>query len=128
MLALYGSGRQAEALATYRQARQELAVELGVSPSLQLRRLHQLVLHQSPLPVPREGRGPALAVPDPMGDDAGQATEARVLLARAHALQAQGRALSAQADTLLNQADTPQGRADTPQGRAGALAARAGAG
>ncbi|HEY7484350.1 MAG TPA: BTAD domain-containing putative transcriptional regulator [Streptosporangiaceae bacterium] len=48
MLALYRSGRQAEALAVYRQTRRLLDDELGVEPSLALRRLEQQMLLQAP--------------------------------------------------------------------------------
>jgi DNA-binding SARP family transcriptional activator len=37
MLALYGSGRQADALAVYRDTRRMLIAELGVEPSAELR-------------------------------------------------------------------------------------------
>lgn len=46
MLALYRSGRQAEALAAYRQARRALLDELGVDPSPELRRLEARILQQ----------------------------------------------------------------------------------
>jgi DNA-binding SARP family transcriptional activator/class 3 adenylate cyclase len=46
MLALYRSGRQAEALAAYRTARQSLIDELGIEPSLSLQRLEQAILAQ----------------------------------------------------------------------------------
>src|SRR5215217_2289480 len=48
MLALYRSGRQAEALHTYRAARQELAEELGLEPGEALRRLERAILQQDP--------------------------------------------------------------------------------
>ncbi|MGH8932801.1 MAG: BTAD domain-containing putative transcriptional regulator [Egibacteraceae bacterium] len=48
MLALYRSGRQAQALATYRQARQEFADELGIAPGLALQRLEQAILTHDP--------------------------------------------------------------------------------
>ena len=48
MLALYRSGRQAEALHVYRAARQELADELGLEPGEALRRLEQAILQQDP--------------------------------------------------------------------------------
>jgi DNA-binding SARP family transcriptional activator/tetratricopeptide (TPR) repeat protein len=48
MLALYRSGRQADALAAYRQARRMLVDELGVEPGEELRRLHQQILARDP--------------------------------------------------------------------------------
>ena len=48
MLALYRSGRQADALAAYRDARRTLVAELGVEPSPALRRLERAVLEQDP--------------------------------------------------------------------------------
>src|SRR5919106_2560721 len=55
MLALYRSGRQAEALEAYRQARAALVEEIGVEPGPDLRRLHDAILHQDPsLDAPEE--------------------------------------------------------------------------
>jgi DNA-binding SARP family transcriptional activator len=48
MLALYRSGRQAEALEQYRVARQQLQDELGIEPDATLRRLHTAILRQTP--------------------------------------------------------------------------------
>ncbi|MGW3930589.1 AfsR/SARP family transcriptional regulator [Streptomyces microflavus] len=44
MRALYGSGRQAEALDLYRETRRRLLDELGMEPGEELRRVHQAVL------------------------------------------------------------------------------------
>ena len=56
MLALYRSGRQADALAVYRDTRSFLADELGLEPGEELRRLQRLMLDQDPeLDAPRRG-------------------------------------------------------------------------
>jgi DNA-binding SARP family transcriptional activator len=72
MLALYRSGRQAEALDAYRAARRELSEELGLEPSEELKRLEQAILRQDPaldLPedttrygLPREAPAPDRAL------------------------------------------------------------------
>ena len=48
MLALYRSGRQADALAAYREARRSLVETLGIEPTLALRRLERSILDQDP--------------------------------------------------------------------------------
>ncbi len=54
MLALYRSGRQAEALTALQAARHRLAEELGLEPGPQLRELERRILEQDPkLAVPR---------------------------------------------------------------------------
>jgi DNA-binding SARP family transcriptional activator len=59
MQALYGAGRQAEALEVYRTTRQTFVAELGIEPSLALRELEQAILRQDPELAP-EPRGSAL--------------------------------------------------------------------
>jgi DNA-binding SARP family transcriptional activator/class 3 adenylate cyclase len=60
MLALYRSGRQAEALQAYQEARRTLVEELGIEPSATLQELERAILRQedalAPAPAP-----PALA-------------------------------------------------------------------
>jgi tetratricopeptide (TPR) repeat protein len=48
MLALYRSGRQAEALEAYRAARETLVEELGIEPGKDLQRLNEAILTQDP--------------------------------------------------------------------------------
>ncbi|MFG3423828.1 BTAD domain-containing putative transcriptional regulator [Micromonospora sp. NPDC048063] len=59
--ALYRSGRQGEALAVLRQARDTLVAELGVDPGPRLRRLEADILAQAPELIPPEVSPPARA-------------------------------------------------------------------
>ncbi|MFJ9829224.1 BTAD domain-containing putative transcriptional regulator [Streptomyces sp. NPDC101160] len=62
MLALYRSGRQAEALAVYADTRRLLADELGVDPNPELSRLQQRILQaDAELARPVEEQAPAAA-------------------------------------------------------------------
>ncbi|MFI8996193.1 BTAD domain-containing putative transcriptional regulator [Streptomyces sp. NPDC053542] len=71
MLALYRSGRQAEALAVYADTRRLLDDELGVDPCASLAELHQRILRadaglEAPSPPPEEehaGAGPTVLRP-----------------------------------------------------------------
>ncbi|HZC27085.1 MAG TPA: AfsR/SARP family transcriptional regulator, partial [Actinopolymorphaceae bacterium] len=63
MLALYRSGRQAEALAAYQDLRRILDEELAVEPTAALRDLHQQILRADPdLDAVADGREPWKAV------------------------------------------------------------------
>ncbi len=57
MLALYRSGRQADALEVYRQGREALVEGLGLEPSPLLRRIHASILRQETAPA-TEGATP----------------------------------------------------------------------
>src|SRR6185503_2295991 len=48
MLALYRSGRQADALEAFQDARRVLGDELGLEPGLELRRLQEAILAHDP--------------------------------------------------------------------------------
>ncbi len=57
MLALYRSGRTADALAHYRDVRVRLAAELGIDPGNALQQMHQRILRGDPeLATPRTAR------------------------------------------------------------------------
>jgi DNA-binding SARP family transcriptional activator len=60
MLALYRSGRQADALEAYRRARERLVDELGIEPGSALQDLERAILQQDPSLDP-----PAGGTPDP---------------------------------------------------------------
>jgi DNA-binding SARP family transcriptional activator/DNA-binding beta-propeller fold protein YncE len=55
MLALYGSGRQAAALAAYREARRHLSEQLGIEPTPTLQKLELAILRHDPeLELPQQ--------------------------------------------------------------------------
>jgi DNA-binding SARP family transcriptional activator/tetratricopeptide (TPR) repeat protein len=58
MLAMYRSGRQADALAAYRQVRAVLVEELGTEPGAELAELHQRILAADPALLLREPAAP----------------------------------------------------------------------
>ena len=69
MTALYRSGRQAEALGVYQEARRALVGELGIDPSPALQELEQAILRQDPsleveAPAPAPERSILVAITD----------------------------------------------------------------
>ena len=77
MLALYRSGRQAEALETYRDGRRVLVEELGVEPGTALQELHATILAADPVLEPA-----VLVSPRPATPPAQSAAVAPALLPR----------------------------------------------
>ena len=83
MLALYRSGRQADALAAYQDARTTLVDELGLDPSESLQQLEKAILVHDPTLTPAPSRPPvATAAPElpsrlpaPLTPLVGRATE-----------------------------------------------------
>jgi DNA-binding SARP family transcriptional activator/ABC-type branched-subunit amino acid transport system substrate-binding protein/streptogramin lyase len=72
MLALYRSGRQAEALDAYRRARYALVEQLGIDPGPSLQELEQAILRQDPSLAPPPP--PAERVPAPTIEEAEEGT------------------------------------------------------
>ncbi|SEG89642.1 DNA-binding transcriptional activator of the SARP family [Thermomonospora echinospora] len=71
ILALYRSGRQAEALIAYRDARERLVEELGIEPGERLRELHLGILRGDPsLSAPARPPFPAPPTPPPSSEPA----------------------------------------------------------
>ena len=76
MVALYRSGRQAEALAAYREGRRILVEELGIEPGRPLQELEQAVLRQDP---GLELAGEAAVTPPEKAEPAQQVAAPRAL-------------------------------------------------
>ena len=78
MLALHRSGRQADALAEYRRARDTLRDELGIEPGAALQAVHREILSG----VPAGDPGVVRCLPRTVGDFTGRAELVRRLLKR----------------------------------------------
>jgi predicted ATPase/DNA-binding SARP family transcriptional activator len=66
MLALYRAGRQADALAVYRETSELLRDELGLEPSRQLRELERSILQQEPTLEPMSRPAPPVSTTLPV--------------------------------------------------------------
>jgi DNA-binding SARP family transcriptional activator len=91
MTALYRSGRQAEALDAYKDARRALVDELGIEPSTALQELERAILRQEP----------ALNLPATALASVGEAAERSILVAFTHETRVD--ALLAVAEPLVRQ-------------------------
>ena len=74
MLALYRTGRQADALEAYRDARRVLSGELGIEPTPELRELEAAILRQEPA-LARPARTARARLPRPASPLIGRAEE-----------------------------------------------------
>jgi hypothetical protein len=106
MLALYRSGRRAEALAAYRGAQRVLADELGLEPCPELRQLHRRMLAADPgLDQPAPAGLVTLVSTEPPS----QLPPDTVLLGRDRELETIRRALAAGGRTPVVAVDGPPG-------------------
>ena len=108
MLALYRSGRQADALEAYRHAREVLVEQLGIEPGAELHDLHEAVLAHDPAldapPAtggrPSDGGDARRASPGALGDRTLPAPPNRTI-GREHDLAAVGERLRTASVRLL---------------------------
>jgi DNA-binding SARP family transcriptional activator/tetratricopeptide (TPR) repeat protein len=83
MLALYRTGRQAEALDAFQRARRYLRDELGIEPGHALRRMHERILSGEPIPGrSRQTAGATAAAPAQLPHDIPHFTGRRAELDR----------------------------------------------
>jgi len=88
MLALYRSGRQAEALAVYRDARRVLVAELGIEPGPALQQLERAILrHEAALELESRPKPPRVRRERPPTRPTGIPKHASSFVGRAHELR-----------------------------------------
>lgn len=79
MIALYRSGRRADALGVYQRIRAALVDELGLDPAQELQRLHQLMLEADPeLDLPELSTSEPAQEPQPLTLQIGRSTPAQL--------------------------------------------------
>ena len=133
MLALYRSGRQADALEAYRRARHALVEDLGLDPSPELQRLEAAILAQDPAleadappppprPAPARRRSPRRPTPL-LGRDEDLDTAIALLAEPTSAAHAH-RAGRDRQDALRARARAPARTATSPTARASSSLAR----
>ena len=99
MQALYRSGRQADALEAYREARRALTEELGIEPTPALQQIHAAILRQDAGLDPARARRPQTGE-DPAGESARALLSGRLVLVLGGALNGAAAATSALAGRL----------------------------
>ncbi|SNY04627.1 AfsR/SARP family transcriptional regulator [Paractinoplanes atraurantiacus] len=80
MTALYRSGRQADALAEFRRARQVLRDDLGIEPGAELQRLHQAILAGEVPAAEKVAEEKVRCLPRTVGDFTGREATVRRLV------------------------------------------------